>query len=256
MLARSTTPRRPPGPLLAACRGIGGFRAEASVRTWLYRLATNTCLNHRRTTRRRPQAAALPPETAPPPNGTDPVTWLQPYPDALLDGLPEPSPGPESRIETRESASLAFIRRAAEPRGRGSPVCATSWVHRWRGRRDLGNVVGRCCHPAEPGPDDVAVAAPFGPGPRATDPGRDHAGPPARLPTWERPGDVSRQESSRHHRVGVAAAAPCTGRRTVRRSCGLRTQVGTSDDLTGTGAGGSSTPAAAATPGRPQGCSS
>ena len=106
--------------LLAAWRGIGGFRAEASVRTWLYRLATNTCLNHRRTTRRRPQAAALPPETAPPPNDTDPVTWLQPYPDALLDGLPEPSPGPESRIETRESVSLAFIAavQALSPRGR------------------------------------------------------------------------------------------------------------------------------------------
>ena len=98
-------------PLLAAWRGIGGFRAEASVRTWLYRLATNTCLNHRRTTRRRPQAAALPPETAPPPNGTDPLTWMQPYPDALLDGLPEPSPGPESRIEARESVYWPSSRR-------------------------------------------------------------------------------------------------------------------------------------------------
>ena len=106
--------------LLAAWRGIGGFRAEASVRTWLYRLATNTCLNHRRATSRRPQAAAPPPGTAPPPNGTDPVTWLQPYPDALLDALPEPSPGPESRIETRESVSLAFIAavQALSPRGR------------------------------------------------------------------------------------------------------------------------------------------
>ena len=106
--------------LLAAWRGIGGFRAEASVRTWLYRLATNTCLNHRRTTSRRPQAAAPPPGTAPPPNGTDPVTWLQPYPDAFLDALPEPSPGPESRIETRESVSLAFIAavQALSPRGR------------------------------------------------------------------------------------------------------------------------------------------
>ena len=152
--------------LLAAWRGIGGFRAEASVRTWLHRLATNTCLNHRRTTRRHPQAAALPPETAPPPNGTDPVTWLQPYPDALLDGLPEPSPGPESRIETRESVSLAFIAavQALSPRGRAVPGAARRHgVQRWRGRRDVGNVVGRCCHPAEPGPDDIAVAAPFRP---------------------------------------------------------------------------------------------
>jgi RNA polymerase sigma-70 factor (ECF subfamily) len=107
--------------LLAAWRGIGGFRAEASVRTWLYRLATNTCLNHRRTTSRRPQAAtAPPPETGPPPNGMDAVTWLQAYPDALLDALPEPGPGPETRIETRESISLAFVAavQALSPRSR------------------------------------------------------------------------------------------------------------------------------------------
>ena len=106
--------------LLAAWRGIGGFRAEASVRTWLYRLATNTCLNHRRTSSRRPRAAGPPPETGPAPNGTDPVTWLQAYPDTLLDALPEPAPGPESRIETRESVSLAFIAaaQALTPRGR------------------------------------------------------------------------------------------------------------------------------------------
>jgi RNA polymerase sigma-70 factor (ECF subfamily) len=106
--------------LLAAWRGIRGFRAEASVRTWLYRLATNTCLNHRRTTSRRPQPATPPPEAAPPPNGTDAVTWLQAYPDTLLDTLPEPAPGPEARIETRESVSLAFIAavQALSPRGR------------------------------------------------------------------------------------------------------------------------------------------
>jgi RNA polymerase sigma-70 factor (ECF subfamily) len=105
--------------LLAAWRGIGGFRAEASVRTWLYRVATNVCLNHRRTTSRRPQPAA-PPESAPAPNGTDPVTWLQPYPDSLLDALPEPTPGPEARIETREAVSLAFVAavQVLSPRGR------------------------------------------------------------------------------------------------------------------------------------------
>ena len=142
--------------LLAAWRGIGGFRAEASVRTWLYRLATNTCLNRRRTTSRRPQAAAPPPGTAPPPNGTDPVTWLQPYPDALLDALPEPSPGPESRIEIRESVSLAFIAtvQALSPRGRAVLVLRPQ---RRPGPAQLGGngVRRRSQHPG-----DLATAEP------------------------------------------------------------------------------------------------
>ena len=106
--------------MLAAWRGIGGFRTEASIRTWLYRVATNVCLNHRRTTSRRPQPAVSSPRTAPAPNATDPVTWLQPYPDALLDELPEPTLGPEARIETREAVSLAFLTavQALSPRGR------------------------------------------------------------------------------------------------------------------------------------------
>ncbi len=106
--------------MLAAWRGIGGFRAEASVRTWLYRVATNVCLNHRRTTSRRPQPTGLLPESAPPPNGTDPVTWLQAYPDTLLDELPAPTPGPATTIETREAVSLAFLVavQALSPRGR------------------------------------------------------------------------------------------------------------------------------------------
>jgi RNA polymerase sigma-70 factor (ECF subfamily) len=106
--------------MLAAWRGIGGFRTEASVRTWLYRVATNVCLNHRRTTSRRPQPAAAPPPTGPAPNGTDLVTWLQPYPDALLDELPAATPGPEASVDTREAVSIAFLTavQALSPRAR------------------------------------------------------------------------------------------------------------------------------------------
>lgn len=106
--------------LLAAWRGIGGFRTESSIRTWLYRVATNVCLNHRRTTRRRPQPAAAPPDNGPAPNGMDQVTWLQPYPDALLDQLPASTPGPETAVDTREAVSLAFLTavQALSPRGR------------------------------------------------------------------------------------------------------------------------------------------
>jgi RNA polymerase sigma-70 factor (TIGR02960 family) len=95
--------------LLAAWRGLAAFQAKASVRTWLYRVATNTCLNLLRTATRRPQTAFALPASAPAPTGSENVTWLQPYPDALLDGLPDDTPGPEARVEQNEAVSLAFI---------------------------------------------------------------------------------------------------------------------------------------------------
>jgi RNA polymerase sigma-70 factor (ECF subfamily) len=95
--------------LLAAWRGLRNFQARASVRTWLYRVATNTCLNLVRTASRRPQMADLLPANAPSPTGSNEVTWLQPYPDALLDNLPDESLGPHARLEQKEAVSLAFI---------------------------------------------------------------------------------------------------------------------------------------------------
>ncbi|HEY9241752.1 MAG TPA: RNA polymerase subunit sigma-70 [Streptosporangiaceae bacterium] len=95
--------------LLAAWRGLTAFQARASVRTWLYRVATNTCLNQLRTAARRPQPAMSMPASGPAPTGSDTVTWLQPYPDLLLDGLPDNDPGPEARVERSEAVSLAFI---------------------------------------------------------------------------------------------------------------------------------------------------
>ncbi|MDX6241600.1 MAG: hypothetical protein QOG10_6424 [Kribbellaceae bacterium] len=95
--------------LLAAWRGLATFQARASVRTWLYRVATNTCLNLVRTASRRPQLAEPLPATAPAPTGSERVTWLQPYPDTLLDGLPDSDPGPDARAEQNEAVSLAFV---------------------------------------------------------------------------------------------------------------------------------------------------
>ena len=100
--------------LLAAWRGLAGFQARASVRTWLYRVATNTCLNQIRAASRRPQMTEAPsltalPASAPAPTGAETVTWLQPYPDALLDALPDTTPGPDARVEQQEAVSLAFI---------------------------------------------------------------------------------------------------------------------------------------------------
>jgi RNA polymerase sigma-70 factor (ECF subfamily) len=97
--------------LLAAWRGLDGFEGRSSLRSWLYRIATNRCLNALRDSSRRPRAAPANPSEVPLPEPTrrgDP-SWLEPYPDALLDDLPDASPGPEARYETRESVSLAFL---------------------------------------------------------------------------------------------------------------------------------------------------
>jgi RNA polymerase sigma-70 factor, ECF subfamily len=98
--------------LLAGWRGIGGYEQRASVRTWLYRIATNRCLNALRAGARRPQdPAAYEPEIPlPEPSRRRPEPgWLEPYPDLLLDQLADHAPGPEARYELRESVSLAFL---------------------------------------------------------------------------------------------------------------------------------------------------
>jgi RNA polymerase sigma-70 factor (TIGR02960 family) len=95
--------------LLAAWLGLDGFEGRSSVRTWLYRIATNRCLNLLRSSRRRPVTAAPLPVPTPEPTRLGEVLWLQPYPDALLDSLSDQAPGPEARYETREAISLAFV---------------------------------------------------------------------------------------------------------------------------------------------------
>lgn len=94
--------------LLAAWLGLDGFAGRASLRTWLYRIATNRCLNLLRSSRRRPPAPDAPP-ALPEPNSRGEVPWLQPYPDALLAEPPDQAPGPEARYESREAISLAFV---------------------------------------------------------------------------------------------------------------------------------------------------
>jgi len=96
--------------LLAAWRGLGAFEGRASLRTWLYQVATRRCLDARRAAARRPAKAWDVPHVQPPePTRLGEVVWLQPYPDALLDGLPAAPPGPEARYELAESVSLAFV---------------------------------------------------------------------------------------------------------------------------------------------------
>jgi RNA polymerase sigma-70 factor (TIGR02960 family) len=94
--------------LLAAWSGLGGFAGRSSLRTWLYRIATNRCLNEIRTGRRRARVEPRPPFVPPPPTRHGEVPWLGPYPDAELDP-PDPARGPSARYEARQTVELAFV---------------------------------------------------------------------------------------------------------------------------------------------------
>ncbi|HEX3333730.1 MAG TPA: RNA polymerase subunit sigma-70 [Acidimicrobiales bacterium] len=93
--------------MLSAWQAIDRFDGRA-LRAWLYRIATNRCLNYLRDASRRPStvatgtAPALLNETTP----SDEPWWLEPYPDVLIDPA---APGPEARYDARESIALSFV---------------------------------------------------------------------------------------------------------------------------------------------------
>jgi RNA polymerase sigma-70 factor (TIGR02960 family) len=96
--------------LLAAWQGLRGFEGRASIRTWLYRIATNRCLNARRSaSRRQAKEWDIPGVEPPEPTRLGEVVWLEPFPDALLEGAIDAPAGPEARYEQTESISLAFV---------------------------------------------------------------------------------------------------------------------------------------------------
>jgi RNA polymerase sigma-70 factor (TIGR02960 family) len=96
--------------LLAAWQGLKGFEGRASMRTWLYRIATNKCLHALRAASRRPAKEWNIPGVEPPePTRLGEVVWLEPYPDALLEGAINSPLGPEARYEQTEAISLAFM---------------------------------------------------------------------------------------------------------------------------------------------------
>jgi len=99
--------------LLSAWQGLPGFEGRASIRTWLYRVATSRCLDALRSSRRRPPvspaAADMTGLEPPEPTRLGELLWLEPYPDALLEGVADAAPGPEARYESMEAISLAFV---------------------------------------------------------------------------------------------------------------------------------------------------
>ena len=94
--------------LIAAWRGLEGFEGRSSMRSWLYRIATNQCLNVLRARKRRPQEVSSMVEPPEPTRKVEPI-WLEPYPDTLIEGLADTAPGPAARYETRESVAVAFM---------------------------------------------------------------------------------------------------------------------------------------------------
>jgi RNA polymerase sigma-70 factor (TIGR02960 family) len=94
--------------LLAAWRGLGDFTERASIRTWLYRIATNRCVDALRASARRPQRIETMTDLPQPSRLSEPI-WLQPYPDVLLEGIADRAPGPDARYEAKEAAALAFV---------------------------------------------------------------------------------------------------------------------------------------------------
>jgi RNA polymerase sigma-70 factor (TIGR02960 family) len=94
--------------LLAAWRSLEQFQERASIRAWLYRIATNRSPDALRASRRRPEDMWRMTGVPEPTRRTEPI-WLEPYSDVLLDGIPDEAPGPEARHETKEAIALAFI---------------------------------------------------------------------------------------------------------------------------------------------------
>jgi RNA polymerase sigma-70 factor (ECF subfamily) len=96
--------------LLAAWQSLREFEGRASIRTWLYRIATNQCLNSLRSADRRLAKEWDMPTVEPPePSRLGEVVWLEPYPDALLEGAVKIPLGPEARYQQTEAISLAFV---------------------------------------------------------------------------------------------------------------------------------------------------
>ena len=88
--------------LLAAWRGLEQFEGRSSLRAWLYTIATNRCLNALRERDRRPQVVHAA-------ENYSEISWLEPYPDRLLEGIIDAAPGPEARYEAKEAVALAFV---------------------------------------------------------------------------------------------------------------------------------------------------
>ena len=133
--------------MLRAWRGRDGFEGRSLFRTWLYRIATNACLNVLERAPRR----VLPPDVAPPVTASTPssearskppsapeIPWLQPYPDSLLE-LPAPAENqPDAVVAARETIELAFVAALQHLPPRQRTILILSDVISWSAREVAG----------------------------------------------------------------------------------------------------------------------
>ncbi|TCB96765.1 sigma-70 family RNA polymerase sigma factor [Micromonospora zingiberis] len=96
---------------LRAWRKRDTFAARSTVRAWLYRIATNACLDFLSRHPRQPRAGRgpVPAETGPRPTTSDEVYWLQPYPDRLLEPAAPADAQPDAALVAKETIELAFL---------------------------------------------------------------------------------------------------------------------------------------------------
>ena len=98
--------------MLRAWRGRGGFEGRSSFRGWLYRIATNACLNALERSPRRVTAPDVAPATEDPrttPKWDTEIPWIQPYPDLLLEQAAPPEAEPEAAMISRETIELVYL---------------------------------------------------------------------------------------------------------------------------------------------------
>jgi RNA polymerase sigma-70 factor (ECF subfamily) len=119
--------------LVRAWRSYGEFEGRASLRTWLYRIATNTCLRALENRSRRPLPAGLGGPSSDPAGPLDApqpeVPWLEPFPDALLGAE---SADPAAIVTARHSMRLALIAALQYLPGRQRAVLILRDVLMWR----------------------------------------------------------------------------------------------------------------------------
>jgi RNA polymerase sigma-70 factor (ECF subfamily) len=118
--------------MLRAWRGFDSFQGRGSLRGWLYKIATNTCLNALAGQSRRilPETEGLSNSQTLLGKPATEIPWLEPYPDAAMEAIADPEPGPETRYEMSEGVSLAFVAaiQYLPPRQRAVFYFAMCWV--------------------------------------------------------------------------------------------------------------------------------